>query len=246
MYEGQLGMDGATAGLGAPIQILDVAGEACEDAYQPIYLVTGVVNHRTLYDATYKGQKCTYTVTAATMAADDNRKDAATVQVAVIQPFHTILRAPIYDGAFGTNLTECTEETGSSSVAYTDTTNTVTSDIADDWGTVWPRTGANKGLPRIMTTHTTSVCTTTLAWPFNNAAGDKFVRAAAKLGHARLYFGGTANYVDGDQALSNFYNAFVTKLDLSRAGHEYVEFMVANFVHAHASDLRLKTDVVYL
>lgn len=234
MYAGQLGMDGATAGTGAPIQIIDVAGEAGEDAYQALYLVQGAVNQRTEFDSTYKGSKSTYTVTASDMYDDDDLQDAATVKAAIIRPFETILRAPIYDAAFGTAMTECSETVGSSLVAYTDTNNAMSADIDDNWGTMHVRTGANRGLSRIMTTNTTTVGTTTLTFPWANAVGDKFVRVAAKLGHARLYFGSTANYVDGDQIPTNFYHCFVTKMDLSVSGQEWVEFMIYGYMHAHA------------
>lgn len=233
VYEGQLVMDCATAGTGGHCQIIDVAGEAQEDAYAPVGVVLGAINARTEYNSTYKGQVCTYTVTSATMAADEDRKDAATAQVAIVQPFYTVLRAPIYDAAFGTAMTECTEVTGGSYTAYTDTTNTYSNDIADDWGTMYVRTGANRGLYRVMTSHTTSVCTTTLKFPYANAIGDTFMRAAVKLGHAHLYFGATANYVDGDQALTNYYHCFVTKIGFDTAGQEWCEFMFYSYVHGH-------------
>jgi hypothetical protein len=236
MYEGQVCESGFLGGAAGHWGVLDVAGESSEDAHGPIAVVTGVVNQRTEYDSTYKGAKCTFTTTSADMTGDPDRQDAATVQVAVIQPMVTVLRAPIYDGAFGTALTECTETVGSSYVAYTDTNNAMTNDIEDDYGTMYVRTGANRGLYRIMTTNTTTVGTTTLKFPWANAIGDKFVRAAVILGRTQIYIGSTANYVDGDQLIDGSvvgFPVFVTRLDLSTSGQEFCEFMVLNADHEH-------------
>jgi hypothetical protein len=99
---------------------------------------------------------------------------------------------------------------------------------------MYVRTGANRGLYRIMTTNTTTVGTTTLLFPFANAIGDKFVRANVKLGHARLYFGATANYIDGDYAGTNYYHCFVSKIDFTTSGQEFCEFTFTGYVHSHA------------
>ena len=248
MYEGQLAMSGDTAGTGANLQILDVAAEADEDAKVPIALVLGAVNQRTDYNATYQGSVSTYTVTSATMAADEHRKDAAIVQAAIIRPYHTILRAPIYDGAYGTAIVDAVEDSGSSYTVYQDATYTLGADVADDFGTMYIRSGANRGLDRICTTFSNSTlnCTTTLKFPYANAVGDKFTMCGLVEGYAHGYFGATANYIDADQALTNFISIYVTKLNLEVSGQEYAEFMIWQHRHTHASDLRLKTDVEYL
>ena len=237
MYEGQLCAHGRTAGLGAEVQILDVSDETWEDDYGPIGLVVGVVNQRTNYDSTYKGAKCTFTDVSATMAADTDRQDAGIVQVAVIQPMVTVLRAPIYDGAFGTALVDAIEDGGSSYTVYQDATYTLTADTNDDYGTMYVRSGANRGLYRICTTYSNSTltCTTTLKFPWANAVGDKFTFAAVTKGYTQVYFGSTANYIDGDIAAGTTgFGVFVTKLDLSSPGNEFCEFMVANTSHIHA------------
>lgn len=237
MYEGQLVQQGQVVGTGAEAAVLDQAATEQEDGYGPIGVVTGVVNQRTEYDSTYKGGKCTYTTLSATMAADERRKDAGIVQVAVIQPMVTILRAPIYDGAFGTALSEGVEDGGSSYVTYQDATYTLTADTNDDYGTVYVRSGANRGLSRICTTysHSTLTCTTTLKFPYANAVGDKFVFAAVARGWTDIQFGSTANYVEGDVAPNTTgFKVFVTKLDLSQKGQEFCEFMVGFLNHEHA------------
>lgn len=228
-YVGQLVMTPTIGGLGGNCQILDAANEAHENDLWVMGLVVGSGgrlgggssgSERT-FNSTYKGDTIIYTTTQATIAANG---EPGTARVAIITP-DTLLRGPIFNGAFGTALTELDITTADSAgTSVTHAGDTIT-DIADDLGTVYCRSGANKGLYRIVTTGTTTAQTVTIPFPYTIAANDVFVMASVvKTGLGGIQIPATADCIDGNAALSSYFDVFVHELNLEETGKEFAIF----------------------
>ena len=96
-------------------------------------------------------------------------------------------------------------------------------------GTIYFRTGANKGVYRITDDASTTALTWDKATPNAVAAGDTLVRVNLRVGGiSRVQFDSEATFIDCSAACTaDYYGIIVVGLDLSRAGEEYVEFMFA-------------------
>jgi len=229
MYEGQLCMPGITAGTGGHVQIADVAGEAQEDAYKIMGIVSGVVDGSRTYNSTYFGNSTTYSTTQSVVALTGPSE----VQVTLIIPGITLVKGPIFNGAFGTALTEVTVTTASSGgTTITSTSNAVT-DIMDSYTTAYCRSGANRGQYRIVTNCGTGANVVTVPFKYGIAVGDKFVLSAGVLGVAPIYFGATANYIDGNYTMTNYYFAYYHAINLEESGKEFAVFSLWNGYHQH-------------
>jgi hypothetical protein len=220
MYEGQLAMTGLIAGTAGAVQIADVASEANENDQCIIGLVTGVVDGSRTYNSTYRGHSSTFTTTQATVAANG----PAEVQVTLIRPWDTLIKAPICYTAYGTAPTVLTNTTASAGgVVVTHAGETIT-DTADDLCIVYCRTGANRGLWRVVTTGATGSQTTTLPFPYAIAVGDTFVKVACVPGLGALDIIATANCINGDAAHASYYPVFYHEINCEVAGQEYAVF----------------------
>ena len=209
MYVGQLGMSGLVGGAGGHIQIADAASEAHEND-QPILCMVAGAYKDGVYSSTYRGDGVTYDTTLANVLANTH-SDAAMVDVIDIIPNDTIINAPIYDTTYGTALT------------VTHAGDTV-ADAADDLSTIYCRTGANRGLYRVVTTGGTNAQVCTIAFPYAIAIGDKFVRASCVLGLGGLDIPATANCIDGDAALASYYDVKYHQINLEESGKEWASF----------------------
>lgn len=222
VYEGQLLQSGRVGGAGGHVQVADAASEALENDQPIIGVVMGVESEDRTYDSTYRGYKCTYTTTQATVASTGT----PTVNVGIIVPGVTLLKAPLNVSAYGTALSVLTESSGSSGGTVVTHAATAVTDTADDLCTVYCRTGANRGQYRIVTTGATGSQTVTVPFPYAIAIGDTFVKGACVLGPAAMDIISTANAIEGDAALSSYYVVFFHEINLEEAGKEYAIFTV--------------------
>ena len=147
----------------------------------------------------------------------------------------TVLRGPIWGSAYGTAISEVAVTTGSGTDGLDCTTAAIQCTPVGEYATMYFRSGGNTGVYRILETTSTTVHTFTPACPADVAVGDKVVVANLRpFGHSRCYIDATAQYIDGTAALtSNYLLIDVVRLDLSKAGEEYVEFRFSpvNFQH---------------
>lgn len=220
LYVGQLLQGGNKAGTGGHVQILDAATEALENELLPIGICTGVVDGSRTFDSTYKGDKSTYTTTQATVAA----YGPARVQVTLIRPWIDLIKGPICYTAYGTAPTVLTESSGSSGGTVATHAAAAVTDTADDLCTLYCRSGANRGLYRVITTGATGSQTVTVPFPNAIAIGDTFVKVACVLGVGGLQIIGTADCIDGDNALSSYYGVYYHEINCEKAGEEYAIF----------------------
>ena len=219
-YQGQLLQTNLTGGTGGHVQIADVASEAHENDLPVIGIAGGVVDASATYSSTYFGDGSTYTTTQGTVATNG----PAEVKVILTIPWVTLVKAPIYNAAFGTALTTLVETSGSAGGTVVTHANQAVTDIADDFATVYCRTGANKGIYRVVTTGATGSQTVTVPFPYAIAVGDTFVVASCVLGLGGLGFPATANCIDGNNAISSYYDVFYHDINLAESGKEYAVF----------------------
>jgi len=221
-YEGQLLGTGILGGAGGHVQILDAAAaEAFENDIVPIGICAGVVDPSRTYNTTYRGNSSTYTTTQATILANGM---PGRVQVVLARPFDTLIKGPICYTAYGTAPTVLTNTTASAGGVLVTHAGEAITDTADDLCTVYCRTGANRGLYRVVTTGATGSQTVTIPFPNAIAIGDTFVKVACTLGYGGLNIISTADCIDGDNALSYYYAVYYHEINCEVAGQEYAIF----------------------
>jgi hypothetical protein len=223
MYTGQLAQAGLTGGIG-DVQIADVATDAREDDTYPIGAVTGVVDDGRTYVASVSGtaqygDKANYTATQATIAANG----PARVQLTLSIPNVTLWRAPIYQGAWGTALTEYTIATTNSAGTSVIVTS-ATTDYTDKWGTCYCRTGLNRGIYRRIASISTVTSTITIPFPYTITAGDTFVFCGQMLGYSGVNWPASADCIDGADDMADYFTAYIHELNLEESGKEYAIF----------------------
>ena len=231
-YAGQLLMTGMTGGAGGHVQICDAATEAFEDDFVILGAAAAVADGSRTYVASSSGtaqygDRSTYTTTQATIAANAGAKltGGGEVDVILAIPWITLFRAPIYNGAWGTALTEITTTSASSGGTVVAGTGSAITDIADDFATAYCRTGANKGHYRIITTSTSTTSqTVTVPFPYGIAIGDTFVVASCVLGYGGLQIPASADCIDGNAAMSAYFNVYYHDINLEESGKEYAIF----------------------
>ena len=149
MYTGQLVKSARAAGIGGAVAVADIATDVNEDASQVIGICTGIVDGSSTWVTPSSGvagygQRTTYTTTIATVKADGPSE----VEVTLIIPGITLVKAPIYDTVWGTALTELVETSGNADGVTITHANQAITDCADDFSTIYCRSGANRGLYR--------------------------------------------------------------------------------------------------
>ena len=235
MYVGQLAQwdfGNGLVGTACGVQIADVASSTLENDLAVAGVVTGVYSADRTYDSTYYGDKCTYSATQSVIA------DTGFPQVELILaiPHSTLFKAPIFDAAFGTALTEQVVTSASSGGVTITAANDAITDIADNFATAYCRTGANRGQYRVVTTSTsTTVNTVTVPFPYGIVAGDVFVIASCKLGMGGLEIPSTANFIEGNDALAGYRAVVYHELNLEKSGKEYAVFSLTATAVATAS-----------
>lgn len=143
----------------------------------------------------------------------------------------TVLKAPIFNNAWGTAITVGTVTTGSGSGAGF----TCSAGLLDFAGTVvtlrntvYCRTGANRGIYRVCDDTSLTVKTVDLYFPYDIATGDTFVGVQLRpVGLCVTTFDSESVYVNAyTDTGSNYYTIDVLALDLSVAGKEHVIFQL--------------------
>jgi len=231
MYKGNLVISGIAGGLGGHVQLATVASETFEDDQPIIGLVSAVADESRTYvkgvsgTAGY-GDRSTYTTTKATIAANlgTGLTGGGEVDVTLIIPGDTLVRAPIYDTVWGTALTELTVTTGNSNgITVTHANDTIT-DIADDYSTIYCRSGANRGHYRVNTTAGANANVATIPFPYTIVAGDVFVVASCVLGFGGMDITTGCDAIDGDNNMDAFYAVYYHEINLEESGKEYAIF----------------------
>ncbi len=223
MYVGQMAQWDAgngAVGTSGGVQILDAATELWEDDEPVAGVVAGVYSGDRVYDATYKGDKCTYSVTQSVIADTGPGR----VELILAIPHVTLFKGPIYDTTFGTALTELVVTSASTNGTTVTHANQTVVDHADDFSTIYCRSGANRGQYRANTTPGTNAQVTTEVFPYGIAVGDVFVVASVKIGLSCIDIPATANCIDGDNNIDTGYGVIIHELNLEESGKEYAAF----------------------
>lgn len=150
----------------------------------------------------------------------------AMAKVALISP-ETIIRGDIFNAAVGTAPTVVTVTTGCGGDGIGMTTGAADATVIARFGTIYMRTGANRGIYRTTTSNSSTVHTWTKAMPNTIAVDDTAVviNGLRPYGIAYAQFDSESLYIDCSAALSSdYYIIDVIRLDLSTPGDEYVEF----------------------
>ena len=119
-------------------------------------------------------------------------------------------------------MVENTGETAGTTLTHSETA----IDIADDFGTMYCREGANKGHYRQMVTPGTGAQVAGVAFPYNIELGDVYVTAGGVPGNCGLQIGGTANYIDGANPIAtvSYFGVYLHAMDLEVKGEENLVF----------------------
>jgi len=225
MYVGQLVKSARAAGIGGAVAVADIAVDGREDTSQIIGICTGIVDGSSAYTkpvsgtAAY-GQGTTYSATMATILATGPSE----VEVTLVIPGVTLVRAPIYDTTWGTALTEVVEDNGDANgVTITHAGETIV-DCNDDMATIYCRSGANKGLYRVVTTVGANAQVVTIPFPHTIGVGDVFVVASCVLGLGGMDLTTTFDAIDGNNAMNDYYTVYYHDINLEESGKEYAIF----------------------
>ncbi len=242
IYEGGIVTQGISALNEGVIMLPVAAGSEVQDVtfkYRPFGVVIGTNLKTPTWNSTYK---CNTLVAAA--AADPH--DGASVEyigvegpyskgdpipmvkVAIITP-DTVLRAPLYNAAYGVGPTVMTATAGSSTGTQITTSVSDFTNV-DAYGTIYCRSGQNAGCYRIRTDASTGATSTWhTAMPKDGAAGDTYVSVPLRpYGYSTIQFNSVATWVEvSTTPVANGTDVRVInvlRLDLREAGKEYVEF----------------------
>jgi hypothetical protein len=229
MYVGQFVQGAVTGSAGGAVQLLDVATDAKEDDVFPIGIVSGVVDGSRTYVAAVSGtagygDRTTFTTTQSDVAANGPSE----VEVTLAIPGVTLIRAPIYNTVWGTALYEIVNATADST-GLAVVSPVATADIADDLGTIYCRSGANRGIYRNITDISTVTTTVTVPFPYGIAAGDVFVQAAVTLGYGGFDPCTAADAIDGNNDMADYYSVYYHDINLEESGKEYATFALWGF-----------------
>lgn len=224
-YTGQLVMTShATANCPGYCWLLDVAAEANEDEHGVLGIVTGVhtINDAG-YSTTYHGDTATADTTKAQFVANDP-VGATEIELTCIVPNDTLIKGPLYNGTYGTAITELVT-TAANSAGTTITHTGITGiDYADDYGVAYCRSGANRGHYRTMVTPGTAAQIVHVPFPYGIAIGDTFVSAGGVPGITWLQTDGDANFIDASATLSVGFDVWLHTQNLEESGKEFYVF----------------------
>lgn len=237
IYTGQIVSNDASA-LVEGVQYLPQAAGASNTTNKdiPLGVVIGNnnVSSNVVYNSTYKTE---YITAAAAGSAYNSTTQyqgvegpwakgdpIAMVKVALIDAT-TILRGPLYNAAVGTAPTECVVSVGSGTDGLGCTTSATDVASVATLGTIYARTGKNRGVYRTLTSASTTAHTWLQAMPKDMEIGDKALIVPLRpygISYVQITMG---QYIDVSQAAATHYFTIdVVRLDLSEPGQEYVEF----------------------
>jgi hypothetical protein len=205
------------------VWLADVAAQDAEDDKGIVGFVSGV--HTYEGDAGFSGttgwgNTATTRTTQAQMVA--NRPVGQTqVEMTVIVSNDTLVSAPLYNGAYGTAITELVV-TAVNAAGTTITHTGITGiDYADDYGVAYCRSGANHGHYRTMITPGTAEQVVHVPFPYDMAVDDVYVTAGGVPGITGAQIGSTANYFNAADTLSNHFSVWLHEQNLEESGKEY-------------------------
>jgi hypothetical protein len=153
------------------------------------------------------------------------------MKVALIDPW-TVLEGPIFNAAIGTAPT-VVSSTAADTTGFTTAGTTGACDFTPvaNLCTIYCRTGANAGLYRVTNDVTNTAPDVTVAFPYDVAIGDTFVRVPFKQGNFKFYISGPGLYMDCSKTpATHHFSGICYKLDLRDAGKETIQF---SFSPAH-------------
>ncbi len=229
----------ATEWSGEGIDLLDQASGAFDTTGETVVagLVVGTSNENKVFEdgttvSGFAGEEITGIVTQAGLAGRTqlgNRgmyvkgEKLVLAEIAVIDST-TRIRAPIFNGAFGTAPTLLTA-TSVDTDGLTETTNANDAAGVADLSTIYCRTGDNAGSYRVTDDTSTTVHAHDHPWMKDVAVGNTFVKVNIKQGFCRVQFDAAGLYIDSSAAVTaDYYGIFVDYIDLRVAGEEFCEF----------------------
>jgi len=147
----------------------------------------------------------------------------------------TVLRAPLFDTAYGTALPPVAVTTACGGDGIGCSTDAATCASIANFGTIYVREGANRGIYRTLTSASTTAHTWLQGMPHDVAVDDSvlILNGIRPYGTGKMQIDAAAMFIDVNAALTtDYFNINVDRLDLSEAGKEYVEFTfdAANFI----------------
>lgn len=150
----------------------------------------------------------------------------AMVEVAVISP-ETVIRGSLHNATVGVAPSVLTISTASGADGLDSTTGNADVAPVANFTTIYMRSGANRGVYRIITTTSLTAHEWTKAMKYDTAVGDTcvIVNGLRPFGLSRMQVDTEALSINVDAALTaDYFFINVLRLDLSEAGNEYVEF----------------------
>jgi hypothetical protein len=237
-YMGQLVSFGAASKAATPGTVVPLAvpaGAADTTNLQvPAGVVTGFNLRTPKRDATTGLDYATGVLTQADQLARDWAFNGGMyaigdpqllVKVALINQ-STLIEGPIYNAAYGTACTVVSDTGGADTTGYTTagTQGTAPFTPVAYICTAYCRAGANAGLYRTTNDTSATAMDTTVAFPYDVALGDSFVRVPLKQGLSEIYIAGPGLYITQALTATNNFQVIVKKLDLTVSGKESAQF----------------------
>lgn len=229
----------ATPGTVVPLAV--PAGAYDTTNFQvPAGIVTGISDATQTYDSTTGLQSVTGVVTQAAQLARlyhnvgptgmyAPRDPQVLLTIALINPT-TIIRGPICETGGGAP-TVVTDTGGADTTGYTTAGTQSASAFTPVANTcsVYCRSGKNMGLWRTTNDTSTTAMDVTVAFPYDVASGDTFVRFSLKQGLSKIYISGPGLYIDNTLSggTTSWFGAIVYNIKADEAGKEYAEFSFA-------------------
>ena len=202
------------------------------------------------YNTTYKAEYITATSEADAHAnttqyrnVEGNAPRGDRIAMVEVIPItaETVLRGPIFNAAYGTAITAFAA-TSTATDGLDFNTAAITTANVSNFSCCYCRTGDNVGIYRINDSASATTHTNTTAFPYDVAIDDTFVfvNGLRPWGRSLMQLDAEGMYIENSAALtSDYYMVDVLRLDLSKAGEEYVEFRFSpvHFIATDRSDL---------
>ena len=223
MYVGQPVKSGGSTGA---VALADIAVDLREDTSNFFGICTGIVDGsrawtKAVSGTAQYGEGTTYSTTQSVIA-DTGPSE---VEVTLVIPGLTLVRAPIYNTTWGSALYEIVNTT--ESIAGTTVISPVaTADIGDALGSIYCRSGANRGIYRNIATVTTTTTVVTVPFPYTIAVGDVFVQASCMLGFGGMDLTTAFDAIDGNNVMDDYYSVYYHEVNLEESGKEYAVFSI--------------------
>jgi hypothetical protein len=213
-----------SVGAGGQVALLGAATDLNMTSTTPLGFVTGIVDESRAYIGQVSGtagygDMTTYSATKTVVKSTG----ISEVEVCLAIPGVTLMRAPIFNGVWGTALTVLSNTT--ESTAGTTVVDLVgTADIGNVLGIIYCRTGANRGHYRTIATVSTVTTVVTVPFPHTIAVGDTFVQVCMLPGFHNMMSSAASDCLDGNLTGSDGHSVYFHEINLEEAGQEYAVF----------------------